>query len=212
MAISVDFPNKLITVPQADCILVSGTLYRLPTDTVFRSQVISLASGEVGIPFDYPIDYNPSYVVFGVTYAPKVEVINGYQVQFTPDTQWSVIMEESNNNVADVGASVLVQNQVQVIPNNSAGLQLVSTGSGLSAAQDTKLTEVHGELRSIEGGEHHSWFMRVLMSAIGGKLVGPDPGVPGTVTGRDKADTKDRITASVNQHGWRTTPPTLDGD
>lgn len=91
-------------------------------------------------------------------------------------------------------------------------VEIVSTGSGLSAAQDQKLTEVHGELRSIEGGEHHSWFMRVFMAVLGNKIIGPDPGVAGTVTARDMADTKDRISAPVNQHGWRTSSPTKDGD
>lgn len=212
MAISIDFPTKIIFVPQADCTLVSGQLYKLPTKTVFRAQVIALAAAEEGVVFPPPIDHNADYTVFGITYAPKVEVINGYSVTFTPDTQWSVLLEESNNNIADIEAGVLNPNNVTVVPNNSAGAQIFSTGSGLSAAQDTKLTEVHGELRSIEGGKHHSWFMRILLSPLAGKLIGPDPGVAGTVTGRDMADTKDRITAPVNKHGWRTDTPTLDGD
>lgn len=125
MAISVDWGTKTISVPQADCILVSGTLYRLPTKSVFRAQVIALSAGEDGVPFQPPIDHLAPYTVFGITYFPKVEIINGYQVQFTPDAQWSVLLEESNNNIADIGAGILVQNQVQVIPNNSAGAQII---------------------------------------------------------------------------------------
>lgn len=129
MAISIDFATKIITVPQADCILVSGNLYRLPTKTVFRAQVIALAAAEEGVVFPPPIDHNADYTVFGVTYAPKVEVINGYSVTFTPDTAWSVLLEESNNNIADIEAGILNPNNVTVIPNNSGGLILASIGT-----------------------------------------------------------------------------------
>lgn len=211
MAISIDWPTGVISVPQADITFVSGTLYELDTDW-FRLQLRTLEASEEGIPWAPTHTRNDAVTVAGTTIAQVIEIVNGYSVQFTPDSQWTVRLAGSNNNIFDVENGILVQNQVQVIPSNSAGLIVTTTGSGLSAAQDTKLTEIHNELRAIEGGKHHSWFMRVLMSAIGGKLIGPDPGVAGTVTGRDMADTKNRISASVNTHGWRTTPPTLDGD
>lgn len=90
----------------------------------------------------------------------------------------------------------------------SSVVETVTSGSGLDAGQDTKLTEIHGELRAIEGGEHHSWFMRVFLAALGNKLAGA---ATTTVTARDKADTKDRITATVDADGNRSAV-TLDGD
>lgn len=142
MAISIDPATLVITVPQADCTLVSGSFYRLPTKTVFKAQVDSLMDDEDRMFLKHPIDHNTEYTVAGVTYAPKIEIVNGASVVFTPDTLWSVELTESNNNLWDVGNGILVQNSVQVIPTNSAGLQVVSSGSGLSAAQDAKLTSI----------------------------------------------------------------------
>lgn len=122
MAISIDFPTKVITVNQADCTLVSGTLYSLDTEGVFRAQVIALLDDEEGMPFPRAIDHQTSYTVFGVTYARKIEVINGYSVTFLPDTDWSVLLEGSNNNLADIDSGILNKNSVLPIPGNSAGL------------------------------------------------------------------------------------------
>lgn len=207
MAISVDPATKVISVPQADLTLVSGTLYDMETETYFRAEANAWAASEDGIVFPVPIDHNTSYTVAGVTYARKIEMVNGYSLTFTPDSQWTVRLQGSNNNLFDVANGILNQNQVQVIPNNSAGLIEVSTGSGLSTAQDTKLTEIHGELRAIEGGEHHSWFMRIFLAALGNKLSGADTT---NMKFRDKADTKDRIDATVDANGNRSAV-TLDG-
>jgi len=122
VAISIDWANKIISVPQADCTLVSGTFYRLPTETVFRAAVNDLMDDDEGMAYEDPISHNTEYTVAGVTYARKIEIINGYSVQFTPDSQWSVELTESNNNLWDVENGILVQNQVQVIPTNTSGL------------------------------------------------------------------------------------------
>lgn len=128
MAITIDYATKVISVPQADCTLVIGTFYRLPTKTVFKAQVDALLAAEEGMPFLHPIDHNTEYTVAGVTYAPKIEIVNGYSLQFTPNSQWTVELTESNNNFFDVENSILVQNQVQVIATNSAGLIASSGG------------------------------------------------------------------------------------
>jgi len=49
---------------------------------------------------------------------------------------------------------------------------LVESGSGLSAAQDTKLTSIFNELDSIEGGFGHAELMRGLTSIMAGLLSG----------------------------------------
>ena len=121
MAVTVDYLTSIISVPQADLTFVSGTLYELDTDWL-RLQLHALQDDEEGMPFDDMIDRNEPYTVVGVSYAQKLEIINGYSLQFTPDSQWSVRLTGSNNNFFDVENGILVQNQVQVIPNNSAGL------------------------------------------------------------------------------------------
>jgi len=151
MAISVDPATKVISVPQADLTLVSGTLYDMQTETYFRAAANAWAASEDGIVFQPPIDHNTSYTVVGVTYARKIELINSYSLTFTPNSQWTVRLQGSNNNLFDVANGILNQNQVQVIPNNSAGLVEISTGSGLSTAQDTRLTELH-KRQGLESG------------------------------------------------------------
>ena len=208
MVLSIDHSTLVISVPQADLTLITGSLYELDTETVFRQGVIDLLDDEQGIVLEDAIVHNTEVTVAGTTFARTIEVINGYSVTFTPDSQYTVRLAGSNNNIFDVENSILNQNQVQLISQNSAGLIQISTGSGLSAAQDTKLTEVHGELRSIEGGEHHSWLMRIFLAALGNILAGA---ATTTLTMRDKADTKDRITATVDADGNRSAV-TLDGD
>ena len=139
MAIAIDFATLIITVPQADLTLVSGSLYELPTEDTFRADVNALMDDETGIVFDDPIRHNTEVTVAGTTFARTIEMINGYSLTFENLT-YSVRLAQSNNNLFDVENSILnPSGNVTVIAQNSAGLQIVSTGSGLSAAQSAQL-------------------------------------------------------------------------
>ena len=46
VAIAIDFATLIITVPQADLTLVSGSLYELPTEDTFRADVNALMDDE----------------------------------------------------------------------------------------------------------------------------------------------------------------------
>jgi len=124
VAISIDYSTLVISVPQADLTLVSGTLYEMNTETDFRQVVNALQDNEEGMPFDTAIRHNTEVTVAGTTFARTIEVINGYSITFTPDTQWTVRFVGSNNNLFDVENGILNQNQVQVISTNSGGLIL----------------------------------------------------------------------------------------
>lgn len=142
MAITVDPLTKIISVPQSDLTFVSGTLYEMDTDW-FRLQLKAWEASAEGMPFEDTHTHNTSVTVAGVTYFRTIEIINGYSVQFTPNSQWSVRLAGSNNNIFDVENGILVQNQVQVIPTNSAGGQIIETGvSGLTAAESAKLSAI----------------------------------------------------------------------
>ena len=137
MAISVDWATKVITVPQADCTLITGTLYELDTD-VFRLALKDLEDDVEGIPFLDTHRHNTEVTVAGTTFARAIEIINGYSVEFTPDSQWTVRLVGSNNNIFDVENGILAQNQVQVIPTNAAGLivtEAAAAGDGLTVGQ-----------------------------------------------------------------------------
>ena len=142
MAITVDWTTKIVSVPQADITFISGTLYELDTDW-FRLQLKAIEASVEGMPFVDIHLHNTQVTVAGTTFFRTIEIINGYQVQFTPDTQWSVRLAGSNNNIFDVENGILVQNQVQVIAQNSAGGIVVETGvSGLTVGESLQLAEI----------------------------------------------------------------------
>ncbi len=146
MAISIDWPSKTISVQRTDtdiCTLVSGTLYTVDTVALWE-EIKALEDDEDGIVELRIVVKNPSVTISGVTYVPAYNIINGYQLQFLPDSQWTALMDgASNNNFHDVGNGVLVQNQVQVIPQNSAGNTVTETGvSGLTASESSDLSTI----------------------------------------------------------------------
>lgn len=139
MAITVNWPTGVITIPKADLTLVSGTLYELDTDWL-RLQLKDLEDDAAGMPWPDTHRHNTEVTVAGVTFARTFEIINGYSIQFE-DGAYSVRLVGSNNNLFDVEAGILVQNQVQVIPGNSAGLITKETGtSGLTAQESAELS------------------------------------------------------------------------
>ena len=96
-----------------------------------------LEDGEPGMPFLDTHNHNTEVTLSGVTYARSVEIINGYTVTFE-DGMYTVVCSGANHNIDDVKTV----NQVSLIINNSAGLQVVTSGSGLSAAEQDKLDEL----------------------------------------------------------------------
>jgi hypothetical protein len=150
MAISINRLTSVITIPQADCTLISGTLYELDTEA-FRDALKVLEASEEGIVFDDTHIHNTEVTVVGVTYARFIEMISPYSVTFTPDSQWSVRLAGSNNNLFDIENGILNQNQVQVIGQNAAGLIVHTSGSGLSAGEQAQLAEIHKIHGLLEG-------------------------------------------------------------
>lgn len=141
MAIALDETTQVFTIPQGDLTLVSGTLYDVPTNDV-RQDINSLMDDERYIWMEDPINHNTEVTVAGVTFARTIEFINGYSTTYSPDSQWTARLTGSNNNMFDVENGILNQNQVQVIAGNSAGLQTVTSGSGLSTEQDERLEQL----------------------------------------------------------------------
>lgn len=134
MAITIDWPTKVISIPQADLTLVSGTIYTADTEAI-RNELHTLSASEDGMPFQRIFQHNTTVTIAGVVYARTIEIINGYTITFTPDSAWTVILEDSNNNYFDVENGILNQNNVQVISTNSAGLIEVDVGGGTTGGQ-----------------------------------------------------------------------------
>jgi len=139
MAISIDPATKIINVPQSYLTLITGTLYELDTSQ-FKIDIMSLMDDEAGIVFDDPLIHNTEVTVAGTTFARTIEITNNYSVQFE-NGSYSVRLDGSNNNIFDVESGVLVQNNVQVIGQNSAGL-INAAGAPLNAQQTRDAMEL----------------------------------------------------------------------
>lgn len=151
MTISVNWgTDKIINIPQADLTHIGGTLYELDTNA-FRLILKDLEDDpNEGMIWPDTHRHNTEVTVAGVTFARTIEIINGYKVQFE-DGQYTVLLTGSNNNIFDVQNGVLVQNQVQVVPGNSAGLQVVETGvSGLTASESAALLQLSTDYSSLD--------------------------------------------------------------
>lgn len=145
MAITLDAATRVFSIPQADLTLITGTLFEADTNAL-RKEMMALLASE---PYAYlpdPFDHAVEPTTAGVTYFRTLTTLAGFSYTFTPDSQFTVRLAGSNNDFFDVEGGRLNQNQVQVIPGNSAGLQTVATG-GLTAAQDALITETHGQTR-----------------------------------------------------------------
>lgn len=157
--ITIDWSTFIISVPQSYLTLVSGTFYTLDTNQ-FRLDLKEIEASMVGMPFLKTHTHNTEVTVAGTTFARAIEILAPYSVEFE-DGQYTVQLLGSNNNIFDVQGGILVQNQVQVIPTNSAGL-IVSTNAGMGGSGSWDEAEkkqirdalgVDGEKKVATGGQ-----------------------------------------------------------
>jgi hypothetical protein len=144
MTIAINWATKVITVTQADLTLVSAGLYELDVNA-FRLALKDIEDSGDGMAFPDTHRHNTEVTLSGVTYARFFEIINGYTVTFeSTGTPYTVRCVGANHNIADVKNV----NDVSLIIGNSAGLIVVSSGSGLSADQDQRLARIEKFLRN----------------------------------------------------------------
>lgn len=127
--ITVDLTTFVISVPQSDLTLITGTLYELDTNDFRLNELKVFEASEDGIVFSDTNLHNTEVTVAGTTFARTLEILSPYSIEFE-DLQYSVRLAGSNNNIFDIENGILQQNQVQVIPTNSAGLVASSGGGG----------------------------------------------------------------------------------
>lgn len=179
MAISVNPSTFVITIPQSDLTLDSGTLYTYNTDN-FRLELKAWEDDEGGIIFLKTHLHNTEVTVAGTTYARSIEILSPYSITFE-DGQYTVILQGSNNNIFDVASGILNQNQVQVIPTNSAGLIVTVSESSVTAEDvadavwDENLNShtVSGSAGSAQIYQHYSGKVCIDISNGGTGTVYP---------------------------------------
>lgn len=148
MAITIDWPNRIINVPKADLTLVTApNLYELDLD-LFRLTLKDLEDDETGITFERTHNHNSEVTVAGVTLARVIEIINGYTVTFE-DGQYAVNLVGANSNLAEVTNI----NQVSIRSFNTAGLITVGGASPTAVADAVWDTNRSGHTTAGTFGE-----------------------------------------------------------
>lgn len=119
MAISVNWPTGVITVPRDDMTLIqsSPTEIRELDINWFRLTLKNLEDDPAGMPFPKTHRHNTEVTVGGLTLARVVEILPPYTITFE-DGQYAVNLVGANSNIGD---RVNV-NQVSVRTQNSAGM------------------------------------------------------------------------------------------
>lgn len=173
MAITVDWPTKVISVPQSFLTALGGGYYELDVND-FRLALKDLEDDEEGMVWPRTHNHNTEVVLSGATYAHSVEIINGYTVTFE-DGSYTVTCVGANHNLGDVKNV----NSVSLVINNSAGLISVGGADPLSLI--------------VEGSTTWRDAIRLILAAVQGDATGLESGAP---VFRDLANTKDRITST----------------
>lgn len=186
MAISVDHATKVITVPQSDLTALGGGVYQLDVEWL-RLQLKDFEDSVEGMAMPDTHRRNAQVTLAGTTFAQTFEIINGYTITFTPNSEWRVRCTNANHNIADV----MNVNQVSIEIGNSAGL--ISAGAGASAA------EVWQHL--LEGSLTAEQMLRIILAALAGTTTGA-----GTSNEKFKSrdGTIDRIDATYDGSNNRT--------
>jgi len=138
--------TKEVIIPQVDLSLVTGTLYELDVNDLRLWCKDWEDNSDGGITHERTNDHFTEYTVAGVTYARAIIFLPPYNFTFE-DGQYSVRLTGANTNLFDVENRILNQNQVQLIPSNSAGLIVVTQGSGVT--EQDKIDIIEGAAAAV---------------------------------------------------------------
>jgi hypothetical protein len=124
---SVNWTTKVITIHKSDMINKGNDTYELYMPT-FHDNIRQLEYAfDEGLSREQILDFVPSVNLSGIDYSPFYLIINDYTVTFE-DGLYTVNLTGGNNNIADNTN----KNSVSVNSANSAGMVIVTSGSGVT--------------------------------------------------------------------------------
>lgn len=123
MAISINWPTGVISIPQSYLTALGGGVYRLDINQL-RLDIAALQDDEDGVAWPDVFNHNTEVTLSGVTYSRIVQFLAPYTFDFE-DTglPYTVTCVGANHNLADRK----VVDNVSLIVGNSAGLISVAT-------------------------------------------------------------------------------------
>lgn len=120
MAITVDWPSGVITIPKADLTLLEGTKYQMDADTYLKAQIKEQEATAQGIHWPDILVHATEVEIAGITYARFMTIVDPYTVVFEMSgPAYSVDIIGANTNIQDVLTDV---SGISARFNNSAGL------------------------------------------------------------------------------------------
>ena len=201
MAISVDWPAGVITIPKADTTLVgtdpiSGREIREYDTDAYHEELREQEETVAGRAWPITHLWNAEVSLGGVLYAPQFLTVNNYQHEFEDGT-YRVVFTSTNNDIADFS----VVNNVSIQPGNSAGLQKVTTGSAVTPQDKLDIADAVAD-RTYEGSYSLEDIIKILFAGDAGDVSGAPTG---PILIRDPS-TKAiiRVTATIDANGNRT--------
>jgi hypothetical protein len=137
---TINHATYVITIPKADTTFVeinarTGYEVRSFDEYAFMRALADYLDSEDGLPLPSAFVHNTNVVISGVTYARGLLILAPYTITFENGTYQVKLVGGTNNNMLDV----LNPNSVSVIAANSAGLQSVVSGSGVTAQDKTDI-------------------------------------------------------------------------
>lgn len=206
MAITINHATHVISIPKSDTTFletnaVTGYEVRSYSEYALMRELADYLDSEIGAALPVAYSHNTLVTISGVGYARTLSFLSPYTVTFENGSYQVKLIGGTNNNLLDV----LNPNSVSVIPANSAGLQTVAIGSGVTAQDKTEIINGVGA-RTVEGAFTFDEILRIIAAALAGQRSGIGTATE-TYTGLD--GTTPRIILTPDAQGNGT--PTLDG-
>ena len=205
MAISINHLTHVISIPKADTTFVgtnatTGYEIRSYDEYALMRELADYLDSEAGIALPPAFTHATQVTISGVVFARAISFLAPFTITFENGSYQVKLVGGSNNNMLDV----LNPNSVSVIPANSAGLQQVATGSGVTAQDKTDI--IDGTWSKALEGLTAEQMMRVMLAALAGKREGL-----GTATeqymARDGVTPRITLTPDANGNGTPTVNP-----
>lgn len=166
MAFTINHATKVISIPKADTTFVetnatTGYEIRSFDEYQFMRDLGDYLDSEDGVSLPDAFSHNTTVTISGIIYARSISFLAPYTITFENGTYQVKLVGGSNNNLLDV----LNPNSVSVIPANSAGLQTVVSGSGVTAQDKLDIAQevltaataapIHADFRKAIGQAYH---------------------------------------------------------
>ncbi len=171
MAISINHNSYVISIPKSDTTFVgtnaaTGYEIRSYDEYALMRELADYLDTEAGMALPSAFTHATQVTISGVVYARALSFLAPYTITFENGTYQIKLAGGTNNNMLDV----LNPNSVSVIPSNSAGLQTVVSGSGVTAQDKTDI--IDGTWSKALEGMTAEEMMRVMLAALAGKRSG----------------------------------------